>query len=409
MTEPILINGNSPNYEAVLGGRGHLLIIDDEEEILKALNRQFRRDYEVYLASSAEAGYKIMTEAPIQVIISDQRMPGISGSDFFGKIKTEFPDAVRLLLTGYADIQAVILAINDGNIFRYIPKPWDPVELDTIVREAFQRCALIVQNRKLVQELQETNLMLEQRVEERTTELAEMNERLKSLNMQKDSFLGMAAHDLRSPITVIQGFTDLLTHPKASPEDTRQFVQIIRETLDQMLALLDDILDLTAIESGKLTLRPVPTHVKEFIERVARLNRFIGDPKGITLITEVQPETLLFMFDQQRIEQVLNNLLSNAFKFSHSDTTVTLRVRPVGDMVEFSVQDQGQGIREDELDKVFGEFQKVSTKPTNNESSTGLGLSICKRIIDLHGGHLGVESTFGVGSRFYFTLPFTEA
>lgn len=405
MTEPRLIDGNPLDFNAVLGGRGHLLIIDDEDEILKALQRQFRRDYEVYLASSAEEGYRIMTESPVQVIISDQRMPGISGADFFGKIKTEFPDAVRLLLTGYADIQAVIAAINDGNIFRYITKPWDPTELDTIVREAFQRYALIVQNRRLVDELKATNVSLENRVAERTAELGEMNERLKTLNAQKDSFLGMAAHDLRSPITVIQGFTDLLKHPKSNAEDRAQFVQIIRETLDQMLSLLDDILDLTAIESGNLTLRPQPTEIAPFVERIARLNRFIGDQKNIQLVTEIEPGLPPVTFDPQRIEQVLNNLLGNAFKFSHSDSTVTLHVRQRDGLVEFDVADQGQGIRAEELDKVFGEFQRVSTKPTGNETSTGLGLSICKRIVDLHGGRLAVESTYGEGSRFYFTLP----
>jgi len=405
LTQLTRIDGLPIDSKAVLGGPGHLLIIDDEEEILKALQRQFRREYTIYLASDATAGYRIMTEAPIQVIISDQRMPGISGSEFFGKIKTEFPDAVRLLLTGYADIQAVIAAVNDGNIFRYIPKPWDPVELETIVREAFERYALIVQNRKLVFELKEGNILLEQRVGERTLQLGEMNERLKALNAQKDSFLGMAAHDLRSPITVIRGFTDLLKHPRSRPEDTLKFVDIIREALDQMLALLDDLLDITAIESGKLTLRLVPTAIAPFIERVSRLNRFIGDPKGITLVTNVPDDLPLVTLDPQRIEQVLNNLLGNAFKFSHSDTSVMLEAAQVDGAVEFSVYDQGQGIRPDEIDMVFGEFQRVSTKPTANETSTGLGLSICKRIIDLHGGQIGVTSTFGVGSRFFFRLP----
>lgn len=401
----MLLDGSTVDFKAVLGGSCNLLIVDDEDEILKALQRQFRRDYQIFLAHSADEGYRLVTEAPIHVIISDQRMPGISGAEFFGKIKTEFPDAVRLLLTGYADIQAVIEAINDGNIFRYIPKPWNPVELDTIVREAFQRCALIIQNRRLVKELRDTNAQLEQRVAERTNELAEMNDRLKVLNGQKDAFLGMAAHDLRTPITIIQGFTDLLAHPKSSQEDTRQFVQIIRETLSQMLNLLDDILDITVIESGKLTLRSQPTEIAGFVERVARLNRFIGNPKGIALVTELEPNLPLATFDPLRIEQVLNNLLSNAFKFSHSDTQVTLCVVRKGSEIEFSVQDQGLGIREDEIDKVFGEFQRVSTQPTANETSTGLGLSICKRIIALHGGQIGVSSRDGEGSRFSFTLP----
>lgn len=385
--------------------RGQLLIIDDEEEILKALYRQFRREYDVYTAPSAEQGYRLMTENPIQVIISDQRMPGMNGAEFFGKIKNEYPDAIRLLLTGYADIQAVISAINDGNIFRYIAKPWDPVELDTIVREAFERYHLIVQNRKLLEELQESNTRLEQRVAERTAELEEMNGRLLTLNQQKDSFLGMAAHDLRTPLTVLQGFTDLLTHPSARPEDFKEFIVIIRETIQQMLVLLDDLLDITAIEAGKLTLRPETVAIAPFIERICKLSYRIGEQKGIQLVTDVAPDLPPITFDPRRIEQVLNNLLSNAFKFSHGGTTVTVQVRTRPDAVEFAVIDQGQGIRANEIDMVFGEFQRVSTKPTGDEGSTGLGLSICRRIVDLHNGHIAVDSAIGQGSRFYFTLP----
>ncbi len=388
--------------------RGQLLIIDDEEEILKALYRQFRREYDVYTAASAEQGYRLMTETPIQVIISDQRMPGMNGAEFFGKIKNEYPDAIRLLLTGYADIQAVISAINDGNIFRYIAKPWDPVELDTIVREAFERYHLIVQNRKLLEELQQSKTWLEQRVAERTAELEEMNGRLLTLNQQKDSFLGMAAHDLRTPLTVLQGFTDLLTHPSARPEDFKEFIVIIRETIQQMLVLLDDLLDITAIEAGKLTLRPETVAVAPFIERICKLSYRIGEQKGIQLVTDVAPDLPPITFDPRRIEQVLNNLLSNAFKFSHGGTTVTVQVRARPDAVEFSVIDQGQGIRANEIDMVFGEFQRVSTKPTGDEGSTGLGLSICRRIVDLHNGHIAVESESGQGSRFYFTLPLTQ-
>ena len=397
--------GKAGSAAAAANQRGQLLIVDDEEEILKALRRQFRRDYDVYVARSAEEGYKIMIETPIQVIISDQRMPGMNGADFFGKVKSEFPDATRLLLTGYADIQAVIAAINEGSIYRYITKPWDPTELDTIVREAFKRFELIVQNRHLMQELQAQNTQLEQRVRERTAALEEANQHMQVLITQKDAFLGMAAHDLRTPITVVQGFADLLVHARANPEDTKEFVGIIRDTLNQMLGLLDDILDITAIASGKLTLRPDVVEIKSFVERIVKLNRYIGAQKQITLVTDLEPKLPAMAFDPQRIEQVLNNLIGNAFKFSYTDKTVTVRVRRVDQSVEFSVIDQGQGIRADEIDKVFGEFQRVSTKPTADEHSTGLGLSICKRIVQLHEGHIGVESEFGVGSRFFFTLP----
>ena len=391
-----------------LNGRGQLLVIDDEEEILKALKRQFRRDYDVHTARDAESGYRIMTETPIHVIISDQRMPGMIGSEFFGKIKTEFPDAVRLLLTGYSDIQAVIAAINDGNVYRYIVKPWDPAELSTVVREAFEHYRLIVQNRLLMEELQQSKIVLEQRVAERTAELEDANARLKQLIEQRAAFMGMAAHDLRSPITVVQGFTDLLLDPRTPPEDYREFIQVIRESMQDMLVLLNDLLDISAIESGKLNLRLKEVNLHDFTSRVLKLNQRIGEQKNIKLEGEFDNDLPTFRFDPQRIEQVLSNLIGNAFKFSHSGTIVRLSVRRVDGGIEFAVADQGLGVREDELDRIFGEFEKMSNRPTANETSTGLGLSICKRIVELHRGYIGVDSEYGVGSRFYFTLPSVE-
>lgn len=387
--------------------RGQLLVIDDEEEILKALSRQFRRKHDVYTAQSADHGLRIMTEVPIQVIISDQRMPGMNGVEFFNRVKNDYPDAIRLLLTGYADIQAVVAAINDGNVFRYIPKPWDPIELETIVNEAFQRYRLIVQNRQLLIELQSANTLLEKRVEERTAELAETNERLRKIDKTKDALLGMAAHDLRTPIMIFRGYTDLLLDPRTSEDEKAIFIEHIRDTTQEMLDLLNDLLDITAIQSGKITLQPDIVDVYRFIDRIIKLNHRMGEQKGITLVSDLMPNLPPFMFDPTRIEQVMNNLISNAFKFSHGDTTVTVTAQTVkdADYLEISVIDQGQGISADDQAKLFTAFQKLSPRPTGSEKSTGLGLSICKRLVELHYGTIDVESEVGVGSRFYFQLP----
>lgn len=394
-----------PAPATVSDHRPTLLIIDDEEEILKALRRQFRHDYNVEIAADANAAWQIMTRVPVHVIISDQRMPGMTGSEFFKRVKTEFPDAIRLLFTGYSDIRAVIDAINDGNVYRYITKPWDAVELETIVREAFQRYALIAHNRRLVEELQEANAQLEARVRERTAELAEANEQLRALNDQTNRFMGIAAHDLRSPLAAIRGFTDLMLTGRADVSSYDEFLTIIAETTQDMLNLLNDLLDITTIETGQLTLNPQRVNLARFVERVVKLNRRMGEKKGIHLETDIAPGLRDWTFDPRRIEQVLNNFLSNAFKYSNADTTVWLIVRPAGSELEFAVQDQGQGIRAEELDRLFGEFQQVSSRPTGNEGSTGLGLSICKRIVEQHRGQIGVESMYGVGSRFYFRLP----
>jgi signal transduction histidine kinase len=390
---------------AAVNTRGHLLIVDDEEQILNALRRQFKREYEVFTATDADKACAIMRESPIDVVISDQRMPGITGSEFLCRVKDAYPHVVRVLLTGYADVQAVIDSVNRGSIYRYVTKPWDPDELAATIRAAFSRHALEARNRQLVDDLREANRTLEARVAERTAELERANRQLTDSIEEKNRLLGMAAHDLRTPIAVIRGFIDLVADPRTPPEDFDEFVNIIRATLHDMLQLLNSLLDLSAIESGKVQLALARTDVAEFVEQVARIQRVLGAQKNIRVDTFIEPGLPVFPFDRVRIEQVLTNLFSNAFKFSHSETTVTLSVRRAGDQIEFSVADQGIGVPPEELDRVFHEFQKLQGRPTADESSTGLGLSICRRIVEMHGGTIGVESRVGQGSRFYFRLP----
>lgn len=383
----------------------NLLLIDDEIDIVKSLYRQFRKSYGVYRANSAEEGYEIMAQVPIHVIISDQRMPGMKGSEFFDRVKHAYPDAMRLLLTGYADIQAVIAAINDGNIFRYITKPWDPIELETIVREAFQKHDLIIENRNLLEELRGANAFLEQRVEERTAELRETNVQLQKLDAQKNKFLGTVVHDLRGPIGNIQTCTYLLDMAEPQSEDYKDFLSIINETTAKLLVLINDLLDVSAIESGKLILEPKAVQLSEFIDRVQHLNQQLGNKKGIDLQVALQPGLAQGVFDAKRMEQVLDNLLGNAFKFSHSGTSVRLSVFQHEDWLCFEVEDQGQGIKVEDMDKLFGAFQKTSTLPTNHEASSGLGLSICKRIVELHDGQIQVSSVVGEGTCFTVMIP----
>lgn len=235
--------------------------------------------------------------------------------------------------------------------------------------------------------------------------LAEANQQLREALEQKNRLLGMAAHDLRTPITVVQGFVDLLSDVRTSAADATEFMGIIREALADMLSLLNNLLDLSAIESGKVQLAPTDTNVYTYLERIVRLQRVLASRKVIQVETAIEEGLPLFPFDRMRVEQVLNNLFSNAFKFSLEGTTVTLAVRRAGDFVEFSVADQGVGISPDEVSRVFHEFQRLRSRPTGNESSTGLGLSICRRIVEMQGGTIGVESRLGEGSRFWFRLP----
>ncbi len=384
----------------------NLLIVDDEVEIQQALRRQFRRICNVYTATSANEGLKLLEEVPIHAIISDQRMPQVTGSEFLREVKGEYPDAIRLLLTGYADIHAVIEAINQGQIYRYITKPWDAAELETIVREAFDRHDLIVENRRLVEALRLYNEELEQKVSVRTAALEQALEEMKILHCQKDWFLGMAAHDLRSPLSTVISVIDLVTAGYGlSQAEKDEMIGMIKGNINGLLHLIDDLLDITAIQTGKISLEKQPVDLHDLLMQIVQMDAHLAAAKQITLTADLAPALPLMALDSGRIRQVANNLISNAIKFSYPGTEVIVQALVRDEMVEISVIDQGQGIKEGEIGKLFRDFQRTSTRPTGEESSSGLGLSISKRLIEFHGGQICVESTYGVGSRFYFTLP----
>jgi signal transduction histidine kinase len=240
-------------------------------------------------------------------------------------------------------------------------------------------------------------------------ELARQKAELAALNERKNEFMGIAAHDLRSPLAVIQGYSSLLARYPDMPADERnELLAIITDSVQDMLEMLNNLLNVSEIESGHLRLDPVDVDIYDYMDRIAQRNRHLADRKNIALCLELEPNLPSVKFDPHRIQQVMDNLLSNAFKFSHRDTQVTIRVvRSSPESVEISVIDQGQGIKPDELGKVFLAFQRTSTRSTAGEHSTGLGLAICKRIVEVSGGQIDVESTYGQGSRFFFTLPIT--
>ena len=159
-----------------------VLIIDDEDFILSSLNRLLRQEFKVLLANSAYEGLQLMKEEEVHVVVTDQRMPGMTGVDFLGMVKGEHPDAIRMLLTGYSDLESVISAVNSGNIYRYLVKPWDPDEFLVVIREACLKYDLIAKNQQLTQDLTLANAELEKRVEERTERLARASKLITALN-----------------------------------------------------------------------------------------------------------------------------------------------------------------------------------------------------------------------------------
>ena len=172
-----------------------------------------------------------------------------------------------------------------------------------------------------------------------------------------------------------------------------------------MLGLIDDLLDATAIEQGQLELHVREVDLRAYLESARRANALLAEAKGIRLVLDLPEQLPTVSFDEERINQVVSNLLSNAFKFSNSDTTVTVGARVAGRRVEVFVADQGPGIQHGDLSKLFTEYGRANARPTGGERSTGLGLAIVKRLVEAHGGEVTLESRLGEGSTFTFSLP----
>lgn len=237
-------------------------------------------------------------------------------------------------------------------------------------------------------------------------ELARKNAELSHLNEVKNQFLGMAAHDLRNPLHVISTYSEFLLDDLSSKLDSEQFdfLTTIHDQSQFMARLINDLLDVATIESGKLQLDLQPVDLIKLTENNLVRNRMIAARKEITLILDTSP-VLPLLLDPTKIEQVLDNLITNAIKFSPPGSQVFIRIQPAKKEILLTVQDEGPGIPADEVEKLFKPFQRTSVKSTAGEKSTGLGLAIIKRIVEGHGGQIWLKSQVGTGSTFFVSLP----
>jgi two-component system, OmpR family, sensor kinase len=241
-------------------------------------------------------------------------------------------------------------------------------------------------------------------------ELAKKNVDLERLNEEKNRFLGIAAHDLRNPLNAIQMYSEFLLEEATDNLDAEQmeFVSIIHTSSQFMLQLVNDLLDVAKIEAGKLELNVGPGDLVCLAKNNVKLNATLASRKDIRVEFDHSEPSLVIMVDEAKMEQVLNNLISNAVKFSSPGSSVRVRVEKAGSKALVSVEDQGQGIPAEEWDSLFRPFQKTSVRSTGGEESTGLGLAIVHKIVQGHDGRVWVESEVGKGSKFFVELPLLD-
>lgn len=255
-----------------------------------------------------------------------------------------------------------------------------------------------------------TLLDLNEELNTLTRKLHKSNAELRKLNKLKNNLLGIAAHDLRNPMGNIKNFMGILIEQLEGDisNDHLRILQLLKKSASFSLHLLDELLDLSAIESGRLNLNFGKYNLVKLIEQFIGINTILASKKNITITKVCKDENIEVELDEIKIEQVINNLLSNAIKFSHQDTNIAIKLVPQKKDVLISVTDEGQGIPEKEVQSIFKPFAKTSVKSTANEKTTGLGLAIVWKIIEGHNGELWLDSVVGKGTTFFFTLPYKQ-
>lgn len=265
-------------------------------------------------------------------------------------------------------------------------------EILTLLSIVLISTSLAMENAVLYQDLYQHNLNLDKLVKERTAEIRK--------------FLGMAAHDMRNPLSAIRGFSEMMIDDESSDlnEDQVEMIKAIYNASNDMLHLVNDLLDISVIDSGELSLEMNPVDLIRLIKETIRLDQITADRKGINILFDQHKVPKTLVFDQRKIKQVLDNLIGNAIKFSPHDSTIRVSATGGNGNVTISIKDQGPGIPKSERNNLFKTFGKTSVRPTGGESSTGLGLAICNRIVIAHGGTISVFCPPGGGSEFVVSL-----
>jgi signal transduction histidine kinase/CheY-like chemotaxis protein len=263
------------------------------------------------------------------------------------------------------------------------------------------QAAIAIDNAKLFEDLQQKNIELERRVEERTAEL-------RKANRSKDEFLASMSHELRTPLNGILSLSESLeagTYGELKPRQV-EILRIIAESGKHLQALINDILDLSKIEAGKLELQAKPTTVSTFCQASIRMVKQTAFKKNLQVSMANTSNIEVIHADERRLKQMLVNLLSNSVKFTPEGGQIDLEVSREGDdAIRFSVRDTGIGIPADQLDRLFKPFVQLDSSLARQYTGTGLGLALTSQLAELHGGSVGVESEVGKGSCFYFIIP----
>jgi C4-dicarboxylate-specific signal transduction histidine kinase len=393
-----------------------ILYIDDEEDNLTVFNATFRRDYEIHVAISGKKGLEIMKEHDIHLVITDQRMPEMTGVEFLERIIPDYPDCIRMVLTGFSDMEAIIQAINKGRVYRYITKPWNREEFKITMDRALETFDLKIQNKKLIEDLKEANRNLEQKVIERTKQIEKQKNEIKQqygniqttlknlretqmqlVQAEKLAALGGlvtgVAHEINTPVGIsitaasslmeeTERMADHYNNGRISQSEfkdylntTSQSAKLILSNMEKTAALVQSF-KLVSIDQSTEQQRTF--RLKEYSEDIIRsLHPRLKDKK-IRIILDIDEKMELKSYPGA-FSQIITNLLLNSLVhgFEGKDEgNITISAIHNKTQLELNYRDDGKGIPKENLDKIFDPFFT-----TNKQAGAGLGLHIVYNLV----------------------------
>jgi signal transduction histidine kinase len=361
-----------------------ILVVDDNRINIQVISQALRPlGTTVLKASNGQQALDILKDHSPIMILLDIMMPGIDGYEVCRRVKEipRFKDIPIIFLTANVDSENILFAFEAG-IVDYIAKPFNPSELLARVKTHLD---LTLSKEKLKQ----------------------LNSELIAVNNEKNEFLGMVSHDLKNPVYNIQMLAKVLKEDKGiNEEDREEFLGDILFSTKKMLSLIQNLLDINKIEQGNYTPELKSINLVPIAERVVEDYKERANEKNINIYFNNNLSRGLVYADESALEQVFDNLISNAVKYSGHNESVFVSVSNGNDnSIQVEVKDHGPGLKDDEKEKVFGKFVKLSNKPTGGESSNGLGLSITKRYVEKMNGKIWLETEEGKGTSFFVSLP----
>jgi signal transduction histidine kinase len=402
--------------------QARVLVVDDEESVVVTIKAILQLDgHEVATTTSGTRAREMVRHSEYDLVLTDLRLEDGDGLDVLKAVRESFPETVTIMLTGYASLDSAVQALRAG-AYDYLIKPSEVEELRSTVARGIERRRLGLELRARINDLEranreiaDLNISLQRRVDDATAELKQRYEELKELDRMKSQFLSIASHELKTPITAMSGFLQVALRrvkrlaDNAAPQDIGDGLRGVSEQLEvvyrqtgKLARLIDELLDVSRVQTGRIEFRYSDVDMGELANEVATRMQLTTTAHQIDVRRDSRS---IVTADRDHVEQVLNNLVTNAIKYSPNGGPITIDVRPDDGGVRIAVSDQGIGIPQQELEAIFGLFYRSPDRVARDAAGMGLGLYISKEIVTRHGGRIWAESAGVKGSTLFVALP----